>query len=94
MTESTKFINCDLLSENHDYHDFYNLLDTFRTHHKITNSLWMVTTSLSTDEVRDKFAKCLDNYDRFFVINYASGSMSAWHNPVEDFKNDLVRGDF
>lgn len=94
MTESTKFISCDLLNESRDYYDFYNLLDTFRTHHKITNSLWMVTTSLSTEEVRDKFAECLDDFDRFFVISYASDSISAWHNCIEDFKNDLVRGGF
>jgi len=93
MTESTKFVSYDLLKSGQNYDDLYALLKSFPVHHKITESFWMVNTSLTPKDLRAKLLTCLDDNDRIFVINYASGSNSAWHNPIEEFKSDLVRED-
>lgn len=93
MTESTKFVSYDLLESSQNYDDLYTLLKSFPVHHKINESFWMVNTSLTPKELKGKLLSCLDDNDRLFIMNYASGSNSAWRNSIEEFKSDLVRED-
>ncbi|MDH5106956.1 hypothetical protein OQI89_14045 [Lentilactobacillus diolivorans] len=90
MSMSTKFISYDLLKEGQNYDDLYAFLKGFPVHHRITESFWMVNTSLSSEKLRDEIAKHLDSNDRLFIVNYANGSSSAWRNGKETFKDDLI----
>ncbi|MBX0340525.1 hypothetical protein [Lactiplantibacillus plantarum] len=93
MNETSKFVAFELLNSGQRYDALYKLLKSFSTHRKITESLWMVNTSLTPAKLRDTIKPCLDENDHLFIIDYVSGSRSAWFNTIDDFKDALAHED-
>lgn len=88
MSENSKLVSYDLLKEGQNYNDLYDLLKSFSVHRQINESFWMINTSLTCKELRDKLESVLDSNDRVFVTDY--GETSAWTTSIDQFKSDII----
>lgn len=76
---NTILVSYDLIAPGRDYKTLHEHLKSYRTWAKPLESLWLIKTSFSASEIRDKVTLYLDSNDRLFVIN-VTGQESAWRN--------------
>lgn len=73
----THLISYDLVAPGRNYETLYDFLKSFGTRAKPLESLYLVRTSLSAKEVRDKIKSYIDTNDKVLVID-VTGDASAW----------------
>lgn len=75
-------ISYDLVSPGKNYEMLYNAIKAFGTWGKITESCWIIVSSLPAAVIRDRLAAYLDVNDRLFVSRLAMPA--AWKNTKAD----------
>ncbi len=68
------------LRKQRNYDALYEVIRSYGTYAKITESTWAIVTSDSAKQIRDNLFNVTDNDDRLFVIK--SGIEAAWRNVI------------
>lgn len=72
----------DLMAPGKNYELLYNTIKSYGTWGKITESCWIIVTSLPATAIRDRLSLCIDRNDRLFVSRLAMPA--AWRNTKAD----------
>ena len=68
----------DIVGQPKDYKKLHECIKAYGRWARPTESTWLVNTSESAEQIRDKLLKVIDENDRLFVV--LSGVESAWKN--------------
>ena len=82
----TYIISYDLVRQR-NYDDLYNVIKSYGTWGKITESTWAVVSTMTAVQIREHLSTVLDHDDRLFVIK--SGVEAAWKNAI--CKNEWLK---
>ncbi|ENZ0175286.1 hypothetical protein ACF958_004121, partial [Providencia rettgeri] len=74
---SSYLISYDLI-KNKDYEKIYDAIKSFGTWARVTESVWVITSDLSSTEIRDNLSEHMDSDDRLLVLK--SSGVAAWRN--------------
>lgn len=84
IMEHCYLISYDLCLSGCDYDMLYQAIKRFPCWARLTQSLWAVVTTASTQEIRDYLLRYIDDNDRLLVIQ--SGRNAAWNNLIASSK--------
>lgn len=81
-------ITYDLNAAGQDYDSLYAQINSLGETIRPLQNLWLLSTNMSADDIRDSIRRVIDNNDLVFVARLARGSYSAWmsttaHNWLE-----------
>jgi len=76
---NTLLISYDLMAPGKDYQRLWSHLESYSNHFKPLESFWLIKTSLSAKDARDKIKQFMDLNDRLIVIK-VTGAEAAWNN--------------
>jgi len=76
---NTLLISYDLRTPGKDYANLWEHLRSYKNYAKPLESVWLVRTSYSAEQVRDFARSYIDQNDRIFVVDVTSRP-SAWNN--------------
>lgn len=75
---TSKIIVYDLCKPGRDYDALYDAIKGLGSWARVTESTWLVSTDLSSSQIRDTLAQEMDENDRLFVGKLTGEA--AWHN--------------
>lgn len=78
--EHCYLISYDLCHADRNYDLLYMAIKRFPCWAKLTESLWAVVTTASSQEIRDYLLRYIDENDRLIIIQ--SGKSAAWKNVI------------
>lgn len=91
-TVKTILVSYDLVAPGRNYDELLDHLRSYSGYCNPLESFWLVRTSFSETEVRDKVANFLDSNDKLLVMD-VSGDAAAWRGLSSDnatwIKNNL-----
>lgn len=76
---NTILISYDLLTPGKDYTRLWEHLRSYRNYAKPLESVWLIRTGDSTEQVRNSALNYIDKNDKIFVVDVTSRT-SAWNN--------------
>ncbi|MGV0070022.1 hypothetical protein ACRU44_20060 [Mycobacterium colombiense] len=82
-------VSYDLSKPGRNYEDLFKVLKSF-DYTKPLESVWFLSSGLSTTAIRDKIKAVLDRNDHLLVTNLTYGD-SAWYNLPADFNEWLKK---
>lgn len=74
---SSFIITYDLVNSR-DYQKLYDAIQSLGNWARVVESVWIVTSELSSAQIRDELLKYIDDDDRIFVTK--SSGEAAWRN--------------
>lgn len=83
----SKIITYDLCEPNQNYDDLYAYIKSLGRWARITESVWLVVTENSCEEIRNSINKITDSDDRVFVGEL--NGTAAWRNTI--CKSDALK---
>lgn len=90
--ENTILVSYDLMAPGKNYENLISFLKTFYSWAKPLESVWLIKTSSTAEQVRDELLNHVDKNDELVVIDVTKKS-AAWFNlgdKVSDWiKNNL-----
>jgi hypothetical protein len=75
---NTLMVGYDLNKPGQDYEDLIGFLKDCPAYWHHLDSTWLVRTTLSTSEMRDKLKQFLDKSDELLVINVTGDAWATW----------------
>lgn len=79
--KNTILVSYDLMAPGKDYDKLWDHLKSYPDYIKPLESVWLLKTALSAEEVRDKISLYTDSNDRLLVINVTKDE-AAWRNLI------------
>lgn len=73
-------ITYDLRDPGKDYTSLINKIKMY-DYTKICESVWIISTSFDSKEIRNTLLNCIDSNDRLFVAELTG--QAAWHNCID-----------
>ena len=73
---ATYIISYDLNKPGQNYNDLYDAIKSFGTWWHHLDSTWLIVTTQTATQIRDKLTRHLDNNDCLLVVK--SGGVGAW----------------
>lgn len=80
---NTILVSYDLMAPGKDYDKLWSHLRAYPDYIKPLESVWLIKTALSAEEVRNKVKLYIDSNDRLLVVN-VTGDSAAWQNLIGD----------
>jgi hypothetical protein len=77
---SALMVGYDLNKPGHDYSKVVDYLKSFDNWWHYLDSTWIVVTTKTTSEVRDKLKTLIDANDEVLVINVTGDAWASWLN--------------
>lgn len=74
----------DLLNPDRDYPKLYDRLKKFEKYKKINESVWIIQTSLSIEEVKYAILCVVDTNDKIFILAKSWNYRTLGYNSIED----------
>jgi len=78
---NTILVSYDLMAPGKDYARLWSHLESYPNYIKPLESVWLIKTTLSAEEIRNKIKLYIDSNDRLLVIN-VTGDGAAWQNLI------------
>ena len=82
------FISYDLKAPNRDYTNVINTIKELGAWARIQQSLWFVSSDLSTEEITNKVWQQMDSNDNLIVIN-TNENAAYWNNLSDEVSNHI-----
>jgi hypothetical protein len=83
---NTILVSYDLHAPGKDYSKLKEHLNSYGSWAKPLESLWLVRTTFTAEQVRDAAKKHVDQNDKIFAVDI-TGKASAWNNLPDDVSN-------
>jgi len=76
----SKIVTYDLIGDNQDYESLIAKIQLYRYWTKLTESCWVIKTTISCSDVQKDLASVMGDDDRLFVAELTG--VAAWQNVI------------